>query len=103
MIQCKHYDRGDCHGELCARGHKQPCGKYEPARKYKAFGWVVTVRFRNWPYTEDKMFHYCGCRETDARRKGMLKSNATEIIRVEAVETCEQWVFAFGNPEERGL
>ena len=102
MIRCKRWDKGECDAELCFGMRKRVCELYEPARAYKAFGWVVTVRFAYAAKLPDREFHYCGCRESDARRKAMLKSHAQEIISIEPVKTREQWVFAFGNPEEKG-
>lgn len=101
MIECKHYARGECGKELCtARG--RICERYEPAKKYAAFGWEVTVRFAPGSRKPDATFHWHGLTEAAARRKGMLKTNASEILSVEPV-TEEQWIRAYGNPEERGL
>ena len=97
MIQCIEFAKGRCGGEVCAQGEKPRCNKYSPARKYKSFGYEVTVKFM---YGKEKKFHWCGLTEITARRKGMLKTLATEIVNVEPV-TEEQWIRAYGVPGMR--
>lgn len=95
MIRCKHWDRGECGAEQCRQHRGRTCERYEPSRNYGAFGWTVTVEFRDFTTRE---FHWCGCRETDAKRKGMLKSCARRIVACEPV-TQEQWFRAYGDPD----
>jgi hypothetical protein len=91
-MKCKHL--GDSislcekHGRICRAG----CGDYEPARKFKAFGWEVTVEFHD---GSQKQFHYRGVTEVGARRNGMLKTLARSIVKVEPF-TEEAWITAFG-------
>lgn len=97
MIECLFFAKGKCGAELCERGKKPRCSKYEPARKYKAFGYCVTVRFQN---GETKEYHWSGLTESGARRKGMLKTCASKIENVEPL-TEEQYIRAFGVPGMR--
>ncbi len=96
MIQCKHIAAGKCGGELCRVTH---CPRYTPARDYGAYGWDVTVRFGP-PRLCEETFHWRGCSAAAARRKGMLKSHAVEIIAVEPVSE-EEWIRAYGDPEQK--
>jgi hypothetical protein len=96
MIACKR--QSTC--GLC-RATGRLCERYAPARVFKPFGWIVTVRHHG--LRPDSEHHYCNCRETDARRKAMLTRCAAAILSIEPVETREQWVRCFGNPDERGL
>jgi len=97
MIQCKNYAGGVCGGELCMRGCRPRCKNYAPARKFKAFGYCVTVRFLN---GETKEFHFSGLTENGARRKGMLKACAEKIEHIEPF-TEAQYIRAFGVPGMR--
>ena len=99
MQRCKHL--GIC-GEICWHGRRRCIGlegrTYEPARKFKAFGWEIEVEFRQ---GHTKSFHYRGCTEGGARRKGMLKTHAMRIVACEPI-TEEQWVKAYGLGFETG-
>lgn len=89
-MRCKHLD-----GYICDKGFgicRNGCLYYEPCRKFKAFGWEVTVEFFN---GDQKQFHWSGVTEGGARRNGMLKTCAKRIVKVEPF-TEENWVNAFG-------
>ncbi len=81
-----------CSAKACNDGKSPRCRYYRPAKRYKAFGWDVTVRFAD---GHEEMYHWRGCTEADARRKGLLKSHAREIVRVEALDE-ETWIRAYG-------
>ncbi len=94
MTQCIHKSRGHCGGELCNMGRR--CDRYKPARAHKAYGWDVTVRMVR-PINSQKTYHWRGCSENAARRKGMLKAGAVEIVSVEPLSE-DQWIRAYGDP-----
>ena len=96
MIQCKNQSRDKCGGELCAGGLRPRCKLYRPARDYGAYGWDVTVRF-HMPINGERTYHWRGCTAAAARRKGMLKSHAAEIVAIEPI-TENQWIRAYGDP-----
>ncbi len=97
MIQCKNHARGECGAELCHAGRRPRCARYAAARRYAAYGWEVTVRF-GLPLCCEQTYHWRGCSEAAARRKGMLKSRAEQIVAIEPV-TEEQWIRAYGDPD----
>jgi hypothetical protein len=80
---------------LCQTAPIKDCLQYIPVRTYKSFGWEVTVRFQPASNKPDQMFHYRGCTEGMARRRGMLKKNADSIFSVTPV-TEEEWKRAYG-------
>ena len=77
---------------MSTRGCELKCTDYKTERTYKAFGWDVTVRFQD-GHTE--MFHWRGCTEGAARRKGLLKVGSVEVVSVEPVSE-EVWIRAYG-------
>jgi hypothetical protein len=79
-------------GAACQFGDAPRCKDFEPARKFKAFGWDVEVRFHD-GHTET--FHWRGCTERAAHVKGMMKVLAKEIVKIEPV-TEEEWLRAYG-------
>ena len=93
MITCKHHMSSA--QLMCLKLGKTcsfPCPDYEPIRRFKAFGWEVTVEFLD---GHQERFHWRGITEGGARRKGMLRSLARRIVLVSPV-TGEQWERAFG-------
>lgn len=93
MITCKHHMSFaqlmcSTFGKTCSF----PCSSYEPIRKFKSFGWEVTVEFQD---GHQERYHWRGITEGGARRKGMLKSLARRIVQISPVSE-EQWERAFG-------
>ncbi len=99
MIQCREYAKGRCGGEICWNGRRPRCARYRPDRAYKAYGWLVTVQFGP-PGYHTRQYHWRGCTENGARRKGMLITCAQKIISVEPV-TEQEWIRAYGDPDLR--
>ncbi len=97
MTQCKQHAAGKCGAELCLNGRRPRCALYAPARKQAAYGWDVTVQFARCNILYQDTFHWRGCTETAARRKGMLKTHAQSITAVAPLTEAE-WIRAYGDP-----
>jgi len=63
--------------------------------KDRAFGYEVEVEFQRASGKPNALFHWRGLSESAARRKGMMKSNAQRIVKVEAISR-EEWIRGFG-------
>jgi len=92
VMKCKYLNDYDSTCMKIGRVCPGVCKDHEPVRKFKAFGWEVIVEFFDY---HQETFHWRGCTENGARRKGMLKTCASKIIKVIPV-TEEQWLRSYG-------